>query len=167
MPLPKGVFHVFNKKGNGAFFVGESSINKTVTLGQKATVNIGTALDVYANAKQIERKEISDEKSEYTYRMEIRNISKENKKITVEQDLHDSLTFKESSLKPTENLPHRVTWTLDIPANAIKTYSFTIQYTDLDLVRRKRETELAKEKLAAEEARLEAEREYQRLKLKH
>lgn len=132
MPLPKGTFHVFNKKGKGAFFVGESSVYKTITLGQKATIKIGDALDVYANVKQTAYREVSDEVSEYTYEVEIRNISKENKKVNIEEDVFTGLDFKESSLEPTENLPHKVSWSLDIPANTTKSFTFSIQYTDLD-----------------------------------
>ena len=76
MPLPKGNFHVFNNKGNGSFFIGESSVSKTVSLGQQAVVNIGKALDVYADIKEINHKKVSDEQQEYTYQMDIKNISK-------------------------------------------------------------------------------------------
>lgn len=165
LPLPKGIFHIYNQKGNEMFFVGESKLYNTISLGQTGMITVGKALDVYAQIKQTNVQKLSDEQTEYTYTIQIQNASDESKTIHIKQDMMNDYTYKSATLKPDEAIPHLLSWTIEMQPRETRTFSFTLTHTDLALIKQKQLLEIEKSKLATQEKRLEAEQEYYRKKI--
>jgi len=142
MPLPQGDFRVFNKHDAQLFFVGESRV-KTITMpNQKARVNLGQAMDIYADTQLVDFRELSDTEKLYTYEISIRNLATQNKNVTIKQDLKmDYYTLKDSSLKPTLATPSQLEWTFVLPAERTQTIRFTVIYRNADLIRQRQEKE--------------------------
>ncbi len=163
MPLPKGTFRVFNNSNGQSFFVGEANVNDTLALGQKARLNVGEALDVYANLEQINMKETSDTQKEITYSMRISNVSDENKKIVINRSIYEpERLILNSDIEYTGF--QDIQWALTVPAGEVKTFTWTEQVNDIDLIRKRKELEIAQEKKQLEEDRLSAEKERRKLK---
>ncbi len=165
LPLPKGIFHIYNQKGNEMFFVGESKLHNTISLGQTGMITVGKALDVYAQIKQTNVQKISDEQTEYTYNIQIQNASDTSKTIHIEQYMLHDFTYKNATLNPNEAIPHRLLWTIEMQPRETRAFSFTLTQTDMDLIKQKQLLEIEKEKLAVREKRLESEQEYYRQKI--
>lgn len=172
VPLSEGLFRVFNQKDKEAFFVGESISHTFITTGQKARLNLGKAFDVFVDKVTVSSEVVSDVERKYTYKATLHNVSDANRLINITQPLYPNYIksniskeylFDASSEKPTAQTVQRVQWSVDVPAGSEKSFSYSIIERDLDLIRKKQETELAKQKMVAEEKRLEAEKE--RLKL--
>ena len=172
VPLSEGIFRVFNQKDKEVFFVGESISHTFITMGQQARLNLGKAFDVFVDKVTVSSEVVSDVERKYTYQVTLHNVSDSNRLINITQPLYANYIgngkakeylFDVSSEKPTAQTVKEIRWSVDVPAGSEKSFSYSIIERDLDLIRKKQETELAKQKMVAEEKRLEAEKE--RLKL--
>ncbi len=172
VPLSEGMFRVFNQKGDEMFFVGESVSHTFITTGQQARLNLGKAFDVFVDKVTVSSEAISDVERKYTYQVTLHNVSDSNRLINITQPLDlnyiksnrpKEYVFDDATQKPTVQTVQEIRWSVDVPAGSEKTFSYSIIERDLDLIRKKQEAELAKQKMVAEEKRLEAEKE--RLKL--
>ena len=172
VPLSEGIFRVFNQKDKEVFFVGESISHTFITMGQQARLNLGKAFDVFVDKVTVSSEAVSDAERKYTYQVTLHNVSDSNRLINITQPLYANYIgngkakeylFDVSSEKPTVQTVQRVQWSIDVSADSEKSFSYSVIERDLDLMRKKQEAELAKQKMVAEEKRLEAEKE--RLKL--
>ena len=152
LPLPQGDFRVFNKHKDQMFFVGESRVDTITMPNQKARVNMGNALDIYADTQLIDYRDVSDEAKIYTHEITVRNLAKESKRVQVKQNLStEEDRLQESSVKPTSATPALVTWEFALKPEATKKIVFSVMHLDLALIRRKQEKqfddELCKKKV--------------------
>lgn len=176
MPLPQGLYRIFNRQNGQAFFVGEEQTYQTTGRGAEINLTLGDAVDVLANVQSTDYQKdvetlkpvaLSDFESQTGYLMTYRNLSDEAKTLLVHQDINERNGYQlvESALTPSLQTPEAVEWRFELAPGETKGLKIVIKYTDLEKLNRYREAELAKEKLAAEEARLTAEKERMRLQL--
>ena len=141
LPLPKGDFRVFNKQQDGTtFFVGESHVNKVTMPDQDAKINMGEALDVYADTTLTDHTELSDEEAIYTYEITLRNVSNEDKDVKIAQRLETGrYIFKDASVDPSEVSPVQAKWEIVLPAQTVQKIQFSVLYRNLEWIQHKRE----------------------------
>ena len=152
LPLPKGDFRVFNKQKDKVFFVGEAKVNKITMPTQDAKVNMGEALDVYADTYLADYKSLSDEESLYTYAIDLRNVSNEAKDVIIEQALYEGeYILKQAQPSPSQAIPTKIKWQLTLPAHGKQSILFSVLKRDLSLIRRKEELKF-KENLCKDRA---------------
>ncbi len=176
MPLPQGLYRIFNRRGGQSFFVGEDQTYTTTGRGDEIQLSLGKALDVFVDVigtsyqkeeESLNPVSLSDFETQLGYTMIYRNLSDETKTLVVRQDIKEQQGYRllESSIKPHRQTPEQTEWRMTLGGHEQAELKIRLQYTDLPNLRRYREAELAKDKLAAEEARLAAEKERLRLQL--
>ena len=140
LPLPKGDFRVFNKQDDGLFFVGESRVDKITMPNQDVRVNMGEALDIYADARLIGYKTLSDEETLYTYQIDVRNVSDEDKDVTISQYLVEGRYILQDADPVTVTAtPTQIKWEFTLAADDTETIRFTVLNRNLELIERKNE----------------------------
>lgn len=168
MPLSQGVYRVFNDKKGEAFFVGEGQTDTFSSAGQKVRVNLGKAFDVFGEKVQLSQKIVSDVETLNTYEIGIQNESDEVRFVTVEQLLKQwkkTAVLKEESVTPKQITVDKIIWDFELQPREKRTVTYTLSVTDDELVRKKQEAAIEKEKMVAEEMRLKAEKERMRLQM--
>ncbi|MBR6675017.1 MAG: DUF4139 domain-containing protein [Alphaproteobacteria bacterium] len=168
VPLSQGVYRVFNDKQGESFFVGEGQTHTFTAMGQKVEVNLGKAFDVYGNKVQLSENKVSDVETTETYEISIQNESDEPRLIKMVQFLKEwgkTALLKDSTLTPKQTTVNTIKWEFELQPHEKKNFTYTLSITDEELVRKKQEAAIEKEKMVAEEMRLKAEKERMRLEM--
>ena len=168
VPLSQGVYRVFNDKQGESFFVGEGQTHTFTAMGQKVKVNLGKAFDVYGKKVQLSENKISDVEITKTYEINIQNESDEQRLIKIDQSLTEwgkKAILKDSILPPKQITVNTIKWEFELKPHEKKNFTYTLSITDEELVRKKQEAAIEKEKMVAEEMRLKAEKERMRLEM--
>lgn len=137
-------------------------------MGQKVEVNLGQAFDVYGNKVQLSENKISDIEATKTYKISIQNESDEPRLIKIEQFLKEwgkTALLKDSTLAPKQITVNKIKWEFELNPHEKKTFTYTLSITDEELLRKKQEAAIEKEKMVAEEMRLKAEKERMHLEM--
>ena len=168
IPLSQGVYRVFNDKQGESFFVGEGQTHTFTNIGQKVEVNLGKAFDVYGEKVQLSENKVSDVEIIKTYEINIQNEADEARLVKINQRLKEwknTALLKEASIPPQKITVNALKWEFELQPHEKKTFTYALSITDEELVRKKQEAAIEKEKMIAEEMRLKAEKERMRLQI--
>lgn len=128
IPLPKGKIRVFKKgKENEAEFIGEDRISHTPK-NEEVELKIGTAFDIKGEFKTLSSDKISRNAKREEYEIEFRNRKDENVVIEVTKRLGRNWTIEKSDEEYVQKDAFNVKFEVEIPAEQIKKFSFTVLY---------------------------------------
>ena len=127
IPLPRGVIRMYQSDKQGQMiFIGEDRINHTGNL-EKVRLNMGTAFDISANAKQTKKEQIADNITEKTYEITLKNGTTSDVKVNIVENFSGTwkiLSETQTSTKPTAN---QAKWILSVPAEGEAKLTYTVQ----------------------------------------
>ncbi|MEY2633244.1 MAG: hypothetical protein RIR00_1898 [Pseudomonadota bacterium] len=125
-PLPAGTLRVYQRDSQGGVqLVGEDAINHTAR-NETLALRLGEAFDLTADRSQTDYKTLGPRASQSSYRIEIRNGSRDPATLTLREPLQGDWTIT------TESAPHRkdnagtASWQLKIPAEGKTTLEYSV-----------------------------------------
>ena len=126
-PLPAGIVRVYAKDSQGAAqFVGEDRIEHTAK-NEKVKLKLGEAFDITADRKQTAYKRISDNVTETSYRIEIRNAKDEAVTVRVLEPLPGDWEMLAESQKHTKESSRQASWAVAVPAGGATVLDYTVR----------------------------------------
>jgi len=115
-PLPAGIVRVYAKDSKGAAqFVGEDRIEHTAK-NEKLKLRLGEAFDITAERRQTNYKRITDNVSESSWRVELRNAKDEAVTVKVQEPMPGDWEMVQESQKHTKESARVASWNVAIPA---------------------------------------------------
>ncbi|HPV14269.1 MAG TPA: DUF4139 domain-containing protein [Candidatus Cloacimonadota bacterium] len=124
VPLPKGVIKVYKQDSDGNMeFIGEDSINHT-SRNEEVKIKTGKAFDIVASTLSKDHKDVSRNASESTIQITIRNNSNEEKTIDVIYQMDGNECIISSDIKPEIDTNNKATFSVKVPDNTQKIFSF-------------------------------------------
>lgn len=125
MPLPAGVIRAYIKDSRGgAQFVGEDRIAHTAK-GEKLAIRLGEAFDLTADRTQTSYKRLSDNSSQSSYRIEIRNADSKPTTVIVREPLQGDWEITSESQPHTKESAGSAMWEVKIPAEGKAVLEYT------------------------------------------
>jgi hypothetical protein len=124
VPLPKGVIKVYKQDTDDNMeFIGEDSIDHTGR-NEEVKINTGKAFDIVASTLAKDRAYISQNVTERTIQVTIRNNSDEEKTIDVLYQLGGNTRILTTDIKPEIDTNNRATFLVKVPKNTQAIFSF-------------------------------------------
>jgi len=124
VPLPKGVIKVYKQDTDDNMeFIGEDSVEHTGR-NEEVKINTGKAFDIVASTLAKDRAYISQNVTERTIQVTIRNNSDEEKTIDVLYQLGGNTRILTTDIKPEIDTNNRATFLVKVPKNTQAIFSF-------------------------------------------
>ncbi len=125
--LPKGIVRLYKADNKGKMlFVGEDNINHTANM-EKVRLTMGTAFDVFANAKRTEYTQVSSKISEIGSEITLKNGGDKNVTVEIYQNFYGTWRILSESVKSENVNANRVKWTVQVPANGEAKLTYKVQ----------------------------------------
>lgn len=125
--LPKGTVRLYKADNKGKMlFVGEDNINHTANM-EKVRLTMGTAFDVFANAKRTEYTQVSSKVSEIASEITLKNGGDKNVTVEIYQNFYGSWKILNESVKSENVNANRAKWTVQVPANGESKLTYKVQ----------------------------------------
>ena len=125
--LPKGIVRLYKADDKGKMlFVGEDNINHTANM-EKVRLRLGTAFDVFAEAKRTEYTQVSSKVSEIGVQITLKNGGDKNVTVEVYQNFYGSWRMLSESVKSENENANRVKWTVKVPAKGEAKLTYKVQ----------------------------------------
>ncbi len=127
IPLPRGVIRMYQSDKQGQMiFIGEDRINHTGNL-EKVRLNMGTAFDISADAKQIKKNQIADNITEKTFEITLKNGTNSNVTVDIIENFRGVWKILSETQKSSKPTAHQAKWTISIPSEKEVKLTYTVQ----------------------------------------
>lgn len=125
--LPKGTVRLYKADDKGKMlFVGEDNINHTANM-ENVRLTMGTAFDVFADAKRTEYTQVSSKVSEIASEITLKNGGDKNVTVEIYQNFYGSWKILNESVKSENVNANRVKWIVQVPANGESKLTYKVQ----------------------------------------
>lgn len=128
LPMPKGKVRLYKSDGESVEFIGEDMIDHTPK-NEKIKLKIGEAFDVVAEEIQTDSKQITNNVSEQSFKITIKNRKTENVTVDVERNLGLNWDITASSLEYEKKDAQNITFKVPVKKDSETTFTFTVRYT--------------------------------------
>ncbi|GAB4368236.1 MAG: DUF4139 domain-containing protein [Calditrichia bacterium] len=130
IPLPEGIFRIYQKDQESLEFIGEDRISHT-SRNEEVKITVGKAFDLVGERRVVDRRKISQRSERQTIEIELRNNKeKEDVVIIVEENLY----YYDWRIED-NNFPYRkvdayhVEFDIPVKANSKQTLQYTVVYS--------------------------------------
>ncbi len=130
MPLPQGKIRVYKADVDKSLeFVGEDKIDHTPK-DEKVRVFLGNAFDIVGERKKTDYKQISDDVSEESYQMKLRNHKEEPVEVVVVEHLYSYVQWeiKESSIPYEKKDVSTIEFKVQLAKDQEVAVNYTVRY---------------------------------------
>lgn len=125
IPLPSGTIRVYMKDSKGgAQLVGEDAIAHTAK-GEKVGLRLGEAFDITADRVQTDYKSLAPNRSQSSYRIEIRNADNKPVTVTVREPLQGDWSITRESQAHQKESAGSAVWQVQVPAEGKTVLEYT------------------------------------------
>ncbi|MGB8658184.1 MAG: DUF4139 domain-containing protein [Candidatus Zixiibacteriota bacterium] len=130
MPLPQGKIRVYQADVDKSLeFVGEDQIDHTPK-DEKVRVFLGNAFDLVGERKKTDFKQISDDVTEESYQIKLRNHKEESVEVVAAEHLYSYVQWeiKESSLPYEKKDASTIEFKIQLAKDQEATLNYTVRY---------------------------------------
>ena len=126
-PLPAGTVRVHAPDQQDALqLVGEDRIPH-VAVGETVRLRLGSAFDLPAERRQIAYRKLSDNSSESSWRLNLRNAGTQAATVKLQENIPGDWTLVQSSHPGRQESAHVMAWTLTVPAGGTTQLDYTVR----------------------------------------
>lgn len=127
MPIPRGAVRMNKMDKNSLEFIGENYVNHTPR-NEEVELLLGDAFDVLADQKEIEYKRVSDNVTERTYEMIVRNRKDSPIELSVMRLIGRDTEVLESSMKYEKDGVERIKYSVSLKADEEKSIKLKLRF---------------------------------------
>ena len=130
MPLPAGIFRIYQKDKQSLEFAGEDRIDHT-PLNEEVKITVGKSFDLIGERKVVDRKKISKTSEKQAIEIELRNNKqKEDVVIIVEESLYyRDWEIEDNNFPFTKKTANVIEFNIPVKANTKTVLRYTVQYS--------------------------------------